>query len=148
MLPCQQMAFGKEIETARRAAERAAALALRHQAAGLQPETKPDDSPVTVADRECEKLIAGLLDNAFPDDGILGEEGSQKESRSGRRWIVDPIDGTRDFVRGNPLWSVLIGLESNGAGQASEVQAGVVHLPVLGDTCWASRRGGALRHDT
>jgi histidinol-phosphatase len=136
------MMFGREIETARRAAERAAALALRHQAAGLQAEIKPDDSPVTIADRECEKLIAGLLETAFPDDGILGEEGARKESRSGRRWIIDPIDGTRDFVRGNPLWSVLIALE-----EGSEVVAGVVHLPVLEHTCWASRGSGAFRDD-
>lgn len=137
------MPFGKEIETARRAAERAAALALRHQAAGIQAEIKPDQSPVTAADRECERLIAGLLEEAFPDDGILGEEGASKASRSGRRWIIDPIDGTRDFVRGNPLWSVLIGLEDNG-----QVAAGVVHLPLLGYTCWASRGGGAFRDST
>jgi fructose-1,6-bisphosphatase/inositol monophosphatase family enzyme len=83
------------------------------------------------------------LENAFPEDGILGEEGSQKESRSGRRWIIDPIDGTRDFVRGNFLWSVLIGLE-----QDSEVVAGVVHLPLLHQTCWASRGSGAFRNDS
>jgi histidinol phosphatase-like enzyme (inositol monophosphatase family) len=137
------MPFGKEIEIARRAAERAAALALRHQAAGVRADTKPDASPVTQADRECEKLIAGILEQNFPEDGMLGEEGTRKESRNGRRWIVDPIDGTRDFVRGNPLWSVLIALE-----QGHEVQAGVVHLPVLGNTCWASRGGGAFRNDT
>ena len=137
------MPFSKEIETARKAAERAAALALRHQAAGIRAETKPDGSPVTVADRECERLIAGLLEDAFPDDGILGEEGACKESGNGRRWIVDPIDGTRDFVRGNPLWGVLIGLEDGG-----EVEAGVVHLPLLGYTCWASRGGGAFRNGT
>jgi histidinol phosphatase-like enzyme (inositol monophosphatase family) len=142
------MPFGKELEVACKAAERAAGLALRHQSAGLRAEIKPDASPVTQADRECEKLIAAMLEDAFPDDGILGEEGARKESRSGRRWIIDPIDGTRDFLRGNPLWSVLIGLESNGGGQASEVQAGVVHLPLLGDTCWASRGGGAFRNDT
>ncbi len=79
MLPCQQMAFGKEIEMARRAAERAAALALRHQAAGIRAESKADESPVTVADRECERLIASLLEETFPDDGILGEEGDRKE---------------------------------------------------------------------
>jgi fructose-1,6-bisphosphatase/inositol monophosphatase family enzyme len=73
---------------------------------------------------------------------LLGEEGGRKESKSGRRWIVDPIDGTRDFVRGNPLWSVLIGLED-----AGEVVAGVVHLPLLNQTCWASRGGGAFRND-
>ena len=69
----------------------------------------------------------GVLEEAFPEDGILGEEGARKESKSGRRWIIDPIDGTRDFVRGNPLWGVFIGLEDDG-----EVVAGVVHLPVLG----------------
>lgn len=137
------MPFEREIEIARKAAGRAASLALRYQAAGIQAETKSDDSPVTVADRECERLIAGLLEEAFPADGILGEEGSRKESTSGRRWIVDPIDGTRDFLRGNPLWSVLIGLEDN-----SEIVAGIVHLPLLGHTCWASRGGGAFRNDT
>ena len=142
MLPCQEMPFEKEIQIARRAAERASALALRHQAAGIRVESKADESPVTIADRECERLICSLLEEAFPADGILGEEGARKESRSGRRWIVDPIDGTRDFVRGNVLWSVLIGLED-----AGETIAGVVHLPLLHQTCWASRGGGAFRND-
>ncbi len=136
------MGFGREIDVARKAAVRSSALALRHQAAGISAESKPDDSPVTIADRECEKLIAGMLEEAFPDDGMLGEEGTRKESKSGRRWIIDPIDGTRDFVRGNPLWSVLIGLE-----EAGETVAGVVHLPLLSQTCWASRGGGAFRND-
>jgi histidinol phosphatase-like enzyme (inositol monophosphatase family) len=135
------MAFAKEIEVARRAAERSAALALRHQAAGVSVESKPDASPVTQADRECERLICGMLEEAFPDDGLLGEEGARKESKNGRRWIVDPIDGTRDYVRGNPLWSVLIALEENG-----EVQAGVAHLPVFCDTLWAARGSGAFRN--
>jgi histidinol phosphatase-like enzyme (inositol monophosphatase family) len=136
------MPFEREIEVGRRAATRAAELALRHQAAGVRAETKPDDSPVTIADKECERLIAEMLETAYPDDGVLGEEGSRKESKSGRRWIIDPIDGTRDFLRGNPLWSVLIGLEAGG-----EVVAGVVHLPVLQQTCWGSRGGGAYRND-
>jgi histidinol phosphatase-like enzyme (inositol monophosphatase family) len=142
MLPCWEVPYSQEIEIARRAADLSAKLALRHQKAGIFAENKPDDSPVTIADRECEKLIAKLLEEAFPDDGILGEEGSRKESKNGRRWIIDPIDGTRDFVRGNPLWSVLIALE-----EAGEVQAGVVHLPLMGNTCWASRGGGAFRND-
>jgi histidinol-phosphatase len=135
------MRFGKEIETARKVAERSAELALRHQAAGLRAEIKPDNSPVTIADRECERLIAQALEEAFPDDGLLGEEGARKESKSGRRWIIDPIDGTRDFVRGNPLWSVLIGLEDG-----DEVVAGVVHLPLMRQTCWAGRGDGAFRN--
>ena len=136
------MPYSQEIETARRIAKLSAELALRHQKAGIFAENKPDDSPVTIADKECEKLIAKLLEEAFPDDGILGEEGSTKESKNGRRWIIDPIDGTRDFVRGNPLWSVLIALEKDG-----EVQAGVVHLPLMGNTCWGARGGGSFRND-
>jgi histidinol phosphatase-like enzyme (inositol monophosphatase family) len=135
--------FAKEIEVALSVAERSAELALRCQKAGLQVEAKPDNSPVTNADWECERLIVAALEEAFPADGILGEEGAQKPSRSGRRWIIDPIDGTRDFIRGNPLWGVLIGLEQDG-----ETVAGVVHLPLLRQTCWASRAGGAFRNGT
>ena len=90
---------------------------------GIVAETKPDKSPVTQADRECERMIARILSEAFPDDGILGEEGARAESRSGRRWIIDPIDGTRDYVRGNPLWANLIALEADG-----DVVVGVVNL--------------------
>jgi histidinol phosphatase-like enzyme (inositol monophosphatase family) len=136
------MPFRQEIETARRIADLSAKLALRHQKTGISAENKPDDSPVTIADKECEKLIARMLEETFPEDGILGEEGSRKESKNGRRWIIDPIDGTRDFVRGNPLWSVLIALEEQG-----EVQAGVVHLPLMGNTCWGARGEGSFRND-
>ncbi|HUA85116.1 MAG TPA: inositol monophosphatase [Bryobacteraceae bacterium] len=136
------MSLYKELELARRIAFQSAELALRHQSLGVIPETKPDDSPVTIADRECERLIAHALEENFPGDGILGEEGAQKESRSGRRWIIDPIDGTRDFVRGDPLWCVLIGLEDRG-----ETVAGVVHLPMLNQTAWAARGAGAYRNE-
>jgi len=136
------MRFEREIEVARNAAARSAELALRLQAEGIEAETKSDGSPVTIADRECERLICSMLEDAFPGDGILGEEGARKPSRNGRRWIVDPIDGTRDFVRGNFLWSVLIGVED-----AGEVVAGVAHLPLIGATCWASRGSGAFRND-
>jgi histidinol-phosphatase len=142
MLPCLQMPYCQEIETARRIAQLSAELALRHQKKGIIAENKPDDSPVTIADKECERLIAKMLDESYPDDGILGEEGARKESKNGRRWIIDPIDGTRDFVRGNPLWSVLIALEKDG-----EVEAGVVHLPLMGNTCWGSRGEGSFRND-
>jgi histidinol-phosphatase len=137
------MHLEREIDLAQRVAARSAELALSYQSKGIRAESKPDDSPVTIADRECERLICAALEEAFPDDGILGEEGARKGSRNGRRWIVDPIDGTRDFVRGNFLWSVLIGLEEGG-----ETAAGVAHLPLLKQTCWAVRGEGAYRNGT
>src|SRR5579872_1086885 len=119
----QSNSFAKELEIGRAIARRAGELALRYWGKGIGFEAKADDSPVTVADREAERLIAGMIEENFPDDGMLGEEGSRKESRNGRRWIIDPVDGTRDFVRGNPAWAVLIGFEA-----AGEVQAGFAFL--------------------
>jgi len=124
------------------AARKAAELALKVQP-DIVAETKPDKSPVTVADRECERMIARILSDAFPDDGIMGEEGAHVETRSGRRWIIDPIDGTRDYVRGNPLWANLIALEADG-----DVVAGVVNLPLLGKLYIANRGGGAFGNGT
>jgi histidinol-phosphatase len=129
--------WSKELEVAIEAAQKAAELALQFQP-NIVAETKPDKTPVTQADRECERMIARRLTEAFPEDGILGEEGARAESRSGRRWIIDPIDGTRDYVRGNPLWANLIALEAGG-----DVVVGVVNLPVLGKLSTASRGGGA-----
>jgi histidinol phosphatase-like enzyme (inositol monophosphatase family) len=134
------MAYEEELNVARAAAREAGAVALEYQRKGVTPESKADDSPVTIADKESEKLISTMLGEAFPKDGLLGEEGAHAEARSGRRWIIDPIDGTRDFVRGNPLWGVLIGLE-----EAGEVVAGVAHFPSLGRTYWASKDGGSFR---
>jgi histidinol-phosphatase len=129
--------WSKELDLAIEAAKRSAMLALEIQPK-IVTETKPDNSPVTQADRECERMIAGMLAEAFPDDGVFGEEGTRVEARSGRRWIIDPIDGTRDYVRGNPLWANLIALEADG-----EVVAGVVNLPVLGKLYAANKGGGA-----
>jgi histidinol-phosphatase len=136
------MTWTKELEVAAGAARKAAEVAIRMQP-GITSEYKPDHSPVTSADRECERLIAGILSEAFPDDGILGEEGARAESRSGRRWIIDPIDGTRDYLRGNQLWANLIALEVG-----DEVVVGIVNLPMLGSFCMASRQGGAFRNDS
>jgi len=138
-----RMPFEKEIEVACAVAARAGEAALRHYGGQVPSETKSDDSPVTAADRESEALIARLLAESFPDDGLLGEEGSLKGSPSGRRWIIDPIDGTRDFMRGVPTWAVLLGLEAQG-----DVVVGVAHLPALRETYWATRGQGAFRNDT
>src|SRR6202167_5099262 len=134
--------FEKELETGRAIARKAAETALRYFRTGIPFDSKPDHSPVTAADRECEQLIARELEQAFPDDGLLGEEGAQKNSRSGRRWIIDPIDGTRDFVRGSPAWAVLIGLEAEG-----DVVAGFACLPPLGAPFPPPPRAGAFVND-
>jgi len=134
------MTFERELEAARAVAKRAGELAMEYFRGGVEAEDKPDDSPVTVADRESEKLIVASLAAAFPEDGFLGEEGTQREGTSGRRWIIDPIDGTRDFVRRNRLWCNLIGLEDEG-----EVVVGVTTFPALGNQYWAVRGGGAWR---
>jgi len=129
--------WSKELDVAVAAAKEAAELALRWQP-NIVAETKADNSPVTQADKECERLIARRLSEAFPGDGLLGEEGARGESTNGRKWIIDPIDGTRDYVRGNPLWANLIALEAEG-----DVAVGVVNLPMLGKLYSASRGGGA-----
>jgi histidinol phosphatase-like enzyme (inositol monophosphatase family) len=130
--------FEHEVQFAELLAQEAGALALDYQWKGVRAEVKLDESPVTAADRACEKLIVEGIAREFPDDGILGEEGANRESRNGRKWIVDPIDGTRDFVRGIPLWAVLIGLEQNG-----EVVAAAAHSPGQGFLLSAARGSGA-----
>ncbi len=137
-----QKEFQKELEVGRAAAKRAGEIALSYYRHGIGFEAKADLSPVTAADRECERAVASLLEEAFPDDGLLGEEGAAKPSRSGRRWIIDPIDGTRDFVRGSTAWAVLIGLEAG-----NDIVAGFAFLPAIGDLFCAARGHGAFCND-
>ncbi len=132
------MTWEKELEAAKTLAARAGEAALAHRRKGLKAESKLDLSPVTAADRECERLISRMLDETFPEDGLIGEEGALKKSGSGRRWIIDPIDGTRDYLRGIPTWGVLIALE-DGDGPA----VGVCHLAEQGEMYYAARNAGA-----
>ena len=126
-------------------------LAIGYQTSGFVADEKPDLSPVTIADREAERLIVRRIEETFPDDGILGEEGAHRESRNGRKWIIDPVDGTRDFVRGLPLWGVLIGFEVDG-----EVEAGVCHLAprnemfsaVKGEGAWLNEKPARISNIT
>ncbi|HYW09891.1 MAG TPA: inositol monophosphatase family protein [Longimicrobium sp.] len=101
-------------------------------------EFKGDGSEVTVADHAAELHIRGVIHEAFPEDGIVGEEGKDVPSRSGRRWIVDPIDGTRSFSSVVPLYAVLIALETDGVPTL-----GCCHLPVLRETLVAAEGAGA-----
>ncbi len=134
--------WDKELEFGRMLARRAGEVALRHRERGLEADTKPDASPVTAGDRESEQLIASSLSESFPEDGFLGEEGALRESRNGRRWIIDPIDGTREYLRGSPAWAVLIGLEVD-----HEMEAGIAYFPATGDMYSAARGAGAFRNE-
>ena len=136
------MKYRQELEFARRIAATAGENARRIRAQGVVAETKTDESPVTAADKDNERLVREAIENEFPADGILGEEGASKSGTSGRRWIVDPIDGTRDFVLGNRFWCVLIGLE-----EGDESLVGVAHFPMLDETYWAAAGAGAYLHD-
>jgi fructose-1,6-bisphosphatase/inositol monophosphatase family enzyme len=132
------MSYLRELDHAISLARRAGDLALRYFSRETATEEKADRSPVTEADRACEALITSDLSVAFPADGIVGEEGAFRTSSSGRRWLVDPIDGTRDFVRRNSFWSVQIALQ-----EAGEVVAGLIHFPCLGETYHAAAGEGA-----
>ncbi len=116
---------------------------MRHYARHTEAEEKPDSSPVTAADRESEQLITRLLKENFPEDGILGEEGTSVRSQSGRRWLVDPIDGTRDFVRRAPFWSVQLALEDRG-----RIVLGVINLPVQNEIFHAVSGSGCFWNDS
>jgi histidinol phosphatase-like enzyme (inositol monophosphatase family) len=106
-----------------------------------QPETstKSDGSYVTIADRQAEGYLRKQIAAAFPDDGVLGEEEGESIGRSGRRWIVDPIDGTFAFVHGVPFYGVLIALEIDG-----EMSVGVVNMPALGEVVSAAKGIGCF----
>jgi histidinol phosphatase-like enzyme (inositol monophosphatase family) len=112
----------------------------------LASEAKRDGSPVTVADRAAENLLRDRIARRYPDHGILGEEFGESRPGARVRWILDPIDGTRSFMRGVPLYGVLIGIEVEG-----EPVVGVAHFPALEETVAAARgegcfwNGGAAR---
>lgn len=137
------MPLSDQVRFAADLAQEAGELARQFQRRGVSAEIKADESPVTVADRACEQLIVERIAQRFPDDGVLGEEGANRESHNGRKWIIDPIDGTRDFVRGIPLWAVLIGLEENGqivAGAACSPGQSLLLAAGRGEGAWLGDR--------
>ena len=128
----------KALDAAVEAARAAGAIALKYFRGRFEVTLKPDATPVTQADREAERAIVEILGRAFPDHGVLGEEFGGHGSTE-VRWIIDPIDGTKNFVRGIPVWATLIGLEERG-----EITVGVIHNPVTGELYTARRDGGAF----
>ena len=136
MTPAQlDQALAAAVEAARAAGE----VALEYYRTGFDVIIKADDTPVTQADRGAEQAIREVLGRAFPDVGVLGEEFGAVGDQQ-RRWIIDPIDGTKNFIRRIPVWATLIGLEEHG-----EVTAGVIHNPVTGELL-SARRGGGVQY--
>src|SRR5947207_12313105 len=154
----------KRLELAIDAAREAGQLTLQYfRRSDLQVDLKHDATPVTIADRESEKLLRERIAAAFPGDGVLGEELGEQPGTSGYRWILDPIDGTKSFIHGVPLYAVLIGIEhtylppplslgeGRGEGAVGSQQPaasgqsciGVIHMPALNETVYAATGQGA-----
>ncbi len=123
------------IDLAERLADASGAIIRRYFRTTLEVEDKPDKSPVTVADREAEAAIRELIEEAFPDHGIVGEEYGAVRADAKYVWVLDPIDGTKSFITGKPLFGTLIGLLHEGAAVL-----GVIDQPVLGER-WLGARG-------
>lgn len=145
------------LEFARRAAREAEGVIMRHfraDSGGTRFRTKPDGSPVTAADVGAEELVRDLIGKHWSRDGVLGEECGHTEGSSGYRWVIDPIDGTKSYVHGVPLFGTLIGVQRRGEGRGSgaegrgetdrwESVAGVANFPALRECAWGALGGGA-----
>ncbi len=137
----------KELEYALKVVKASERITLKHFRARIKVDYKSDKSPVTIADKTCEKFLVGELARKFPHHGFYGEEFGERSAESvgtihesPLRWIIDPIDGTRNFTRGIPYWGTLCGLEHDG-----EIVAGIMALPALKTTFYASKNHGAFK---
>ena len=125
-------------------ADAADVVTMRHfQSPSLVVESKQDHTEVTIADRDTEKTIRSMILAARPHDGIVGEEHGTVAGTSGCRWIIDPIDGTSNYVRGVPVWATLIALE-----RAGSLVVGVASCPALARRWWGTIGGGAYLNGT
>jgi histidinol phosphatase-like enzyme (inositol monophosphatase family) len=128
-----------KLEFAVSAAREAGRLTLKFfQQSGLRVDRKEDRSPVTEADRSAEQLLRKRIGERFPEDGIVGEEFGEAPGRSGQRWILDPIDGTKSFICGVPVYGTLVALEHEGRGAL-----GVIYAPGLDECVYAALGQGA-----
>jgi histidinol-phosphatase len=126
------------LDLAIRLGDDARAIAMKHfDAAGVKFDDKSDGSPVTIADRTIEEHLRTRIEREFPDDGIIGEEFGTRDSRSGYTWVIDPIDGTRAYARGIPIFSTLIAVMHGG-----RAVAGYASMPVWNESVYAVRGGG------
>jgi histidinol phosphatase-like enzyme (inositol monophosphatase family) len=129
------------LEAARELAELTGQAAVRHFRGSIAVERKDDGSPVTVADRDAERIAREWISRHFPADAVLGEEFGETPGTSGRRWLLDPIDGTRTFVRGVPLWGSLVAVV-----EGDLVLAGAAAFPALGETIAAAPGEGCWQN--
>ncbi|MBV7295666.1 histidinol-phosphatase [Corynebacterium sp. TAE3-ERU12] len=133
--------YADDLALAQQLAEYADGLTMsRFEAADLDVSSKPDLTPVSDADLDTERLLRAALAQQRPDDEVLGEEFGGDTTLSGRQWVIDPIDGTKNFVRGVPVWATLIALLVDG-----EPVVGVVSAPALARRWWAAAGAGAWR---
>jgi histidinol phosphatase-like enzyme (inositol monophosphatase family) len=131
-------AIANRLELAVRIAREAGDVTLRYfRQDGLQVERKADMSPVTIADREAEKLLRLRIGEQFPQDGIIGEELGTQSGTTGYQWALDPIDGTKSFIHGVPLYTTLVALL-----REEEPCLGVIHAPATDETVYAAQGGG------
>lgn len=130
--------FSALLEFATESCYLAGQLTLGYFRRNIKPERKGDNSPVTIADKEAEQLIRQRIASHYPEHGILGEEYGMTGSEE-TRWIIDPIDGTKGFMRGVPLYGVLMALEHQ-----SEIVVGVAYFPALGEMVSAAKGHGAF----
>lgn len=131
--------YSQRLQLAIDAAREAGKITLQHfRREDLEVERKGDDSPVTVADREAEQHLRARIAEAFPEDAILGEEFPERPGSSGFRWILDPIDGTKSFIHGVPLYGTLVGIEHQG-----QSVVGVNLIPALDEGVYAAKGEGA-----
>jgi len=126
----------RELSFAHEVADRAAEIAMSYFLGEFEVRTKPDLSPVTEADTRVETVVREMVAHRFPDDGVTGEE--YGEGDGDRVWVIDPIDGTRNFADGVPIWATLLALQVDG-----RTELGVVNAPAMGERYEAVRGGGA-----
>lgn len=127
------------LDFAQELAWQAGKITLAYFGTGVTPDLKTDLTPVTIADREAEQRIRSMITARYPDHAILGEEYGETNTGASHRWIIDPIDGTKSFVQGVPLYGVLVGLEREG-----EPLLGVCYLPALNEMIAAAQGTGCL----
>lgn len=132
------------LEAALEAVRQAGETIMKYYDGGVAVDIKSDDSPVTVADREAEETIRQFLAGKFPEHRFIGEEFGAEDLKPGDyAWIIDPIDGTKNFIRGIDLWATLLALWHDG-----DVQVGVINIPTTGECLYAEKGTGAFLDGT